>query len=168
MPFTDKNFKYELIDFFDDKTENAIIHTFKKKLVVGETFKKDDVVYEIEDADWWHDRRKGKAIIRMVRYRIPNTATQFVHKCPAKKKAMEKLDKDDILQIEKKYGKKGAEKRIKQWKAGRTKMNSHNKVEIKCPLCKCVFWKEKNEVPEAVTIDGVMNKKVLKSKGKKK
>jgi len=163
--FTDKKFKYELIDFFDDKTENVITRAFKKKLVVGQTFEKNDVVYSVEDSDWFSDRRKGKAIIRMVRYRIPNTATQFVHKCPAKKKAMEKLDSDDVLQIEKKYGKAGAKKRIKQWKAGRTKMNSHNRVETQCPLCECVFWKEKSEVPETVVIDGVMNKD---KKGKRK
>lgn len=161
-------FKYELVDYFDERTENTIKKVFKKKLVAGQQIEKNDVVYIIEDADWWPDTRKGKAIIRMVRYKIPNTATSFVHKCPAKKKAMEKLDSDDVIKIEKKYGKKGAAKRIKQWKAGRAKLNSHNKIETQCPLCDCVFWKEKNEVPETVVVDGVMNKKRLKTKGKRK
>ncbi len=152
-------FKYELIDYFDERTENTVKRVFPKRLLVGQVIEKNDVAYIIEDVDWWPETRKGKAIIRMVRYKIPNTATSFVHKCPAKKKAMEKLDSNDVIKIEKKYGKKGAEKRIKQWKAGRAKLNSHNKIETQCPLCDCVFWKEKNEVPEIVVIDGVMNKK---------
>jgi len=155
-------FKYELIDYYDDRTENVIKRVFKKQLVRGQKIEKNDVVYEVEDADWWHDQ--GRAIIRMVRYKIPNTATQFVHKCPVKKKAMEKLDANDVLRIEHKYGKKGAEKRIKQWKAGRAKMNSHNKLETQCPLCECVFWKERNQVPETVVIDGVMGKKRKRKK----
>jgi len=153
-------FNYTLFDYFDGDTENSRDMEFATKLKTGQTFKKSKVVYRVEECDHWDG--KGTAIIRMIRYQIPDTATQFVHKCPVKKSHMEKLDKDDVLKMEKAYGKEDAARKIKQWKSGRVKMQSHNKLEIKCPLCECVFWKKNNAVPETVTIDGVMKKKGLK------
>jgi len=75
---------------------------------------------------------------------------------------MEKLDREDVLKLEDKFGKDGAAKKITAWKAGRTKMNSHNKLESRCPLCECVFWKNRNIVPETVVVDGVMKKQGLR------
>jgi len=153
-------YNYLLFDYFDGETENGREMKFKDRLKCGQEFKKNKVVYRVEECDYWN--RHGTAIIRMVRYQIPDTATQFVHKCPVKKSHMEKLDKGDVLKMEKVYGKEDAARKIKQWKTGRVKMQSHNKLEIKCPLCECVFWKKHNAVPETVTVDGVMRNKVLK------
>ena len=121
-------YHYELVDFFDETTENVQLRTFPKKLHNDQMLEMDDVTYRVEECDYWKDKKLGRAIVRMVRYRIDDTATQVTHKCPAKKKAMESLDSDDVIKIEHKYGKKGATKRIKQWKAGRAKMNTHNKL----------------------------------------
>lgn len=158
-------YRYVLIDFFDSEADKELQRDFSIKLERDMTFTINDVTYAVEHAEHYNavdDVTIGKAIVKMVRYRISDTATSFVHKCPVKKSSMEKLDRDDVLKLETKFGKKGATKRIKAWKTGRTKLQSYNKLESKCPLCQCVFWKKHNRVPETVVIDGVMHKKGLK------
>jgi len=154
-----KKFTYILYDFFDGDTENPTKMVFDRQLKTDEELKFDGVTYKVIEADFFD--KHGTAVIRMTRYRIPDTSTQFVHKCPVKKKHMEKLDRDDVIKLEKKFGKKGAAKRVKQWKNGRTKMQSYNRIETTCPLCECVFYKKHNTIPDEVTVDGVMNKKQL-------
>lgn len=155
-------FIYLLHDYFSEG-DNPIKRDFKKKLEQGSRFTINDVTYLVEHVEHYNaDDCNGKALIRMVRYRIPDTATQFVHKCPVKKDAMEKLDRDDVLKLENKFGKTGAEKKIKAWKQGRTKLRTYNHLEKECPLCECVFWKKNNLVPETVIVDGVMHKQGLK------
>jgi len=156
------SFNYLLHDYFSEG-DAPIKRGFKKKLLFGSQFTINDVTYLVEHVEHYEvDDCDGKALIRMVRYKIPDTSTQFVHKCPVKKDAMEKLDRDDIVKLEQKLGKKRAAKRIEAWKTGRTKMQSYNKLEKKCPLCECIFWKENNLVPETVIVDGVMHKQRLR------
>jgi len=154
-----QQFTYVLYDFFDENTEHPIKMKFDHKLVAGEELDFNDVTYTVAEADFFE--KHGTAVTRMTRYKIPDTATQFVHKCPVKKKHMEKLDQDDVIKLEKQFGKDGAAKRVKAWKAGRAKMRSYNKYETKCPLCECVFYKDHNTIPDEVTVDGVMKKKKL-------
>ena len=161
-------YHYTLYDFFDDNTDNGIVRAFKEKLTDGQELKQDGVTYQVDQCDYWGpDNPMGKepfgtAVFRMTRYLIPDTSTQFIHKCPAKKKAMEKMDNDDVVKLQEQHGKVGAEKRIKAWKQGRTKMQSYNRLELRCPLCKCIFYKKNNQVPDSVTVDGVMGKKELR------
>ncbi len=157
------SYRYTLYDYYDVNTENGKEMSFTLQLTIGQKIRKDNVTYKILECDYWGDGKStsgkayGRAIIQMTRYKIPDSATQFIHKCPAKKKAMEKIDADDVIKLEKKFGKKGAAKRIKSWKAGRAKLQSYNKLETKCPMCGCVFYKKHNTVPDVVYIDGVMN-----------
>lgn len=159
-------YHYILYDYFDGDTSNPVTCEFKSTLVQGQILKRNGVTYCVEKCDYWgvniNKEYEGVAILRMTRYRISDTNTQFIHKCPVRKKSSEKLDRDDVLKLEKRFGKVGAEKKIKAWKKGRTKMQSYNKLETTCPLCGCVFYKKHNSVPDTVQIDGVMKKRKLK------
>ena len=160
-------YNYWFIDFFDDDGNTFIEYELDNELEQDSIFTINDVTYQVEyvehqlsvtDEKWY----AGMAIIRMIRYKLSDTSTSFVHKCPVKKSVMEKLDRDDVINLEKKFGKIGAKKRIEAWKIGRTKMRSYNKLELKCPLCECIFWKENNLVPQTVIVDGIMSKQGLK------
>jgi len=153
---------YILIELFDDEAENEVIVHRNKKLKAGDYFSIQDTTYEIEEVEWYSLAIGGKALVKMVRYRIPDTATQFVHKCPVRKKQGEDITDSDILKFEKDLGKDKANKKIAYMKSGRVKMQSYNKLEIECPLCKCVFYKNHNSIPAPVIISKGMKKKRLK------
>ena len=155
-------YPYVLIELFDEEGENEVVVSRKKKLKAGNTFKIQDITYEVEEAEWYKSEGKGKALVKMVRYRIPDTATQFVHKCPVRKKQAEAMTDKDILKFEKEYGKDKANKKIEYMRQGRVKMESYNKLEIECPLCECVFYKNHNSIPAPVIISKGMKKKRLK------
>lgn len=92
---------------------------------------------------------------RMVKYKIPNTVTTHVHKCPAKLKEMENLSVEGRKMLVGKYG----ENTVNQWQlTGRVKL----KIELahQCPGCKVTFYKDEVIAPESV--------KVVSTKGKKK
>lgn len=137
-----------LFDFYDEERENPVNMHFNRKLKREDTFETNGVQYMVLGVKM----RAGVPVttVRMVKYKIANTATQFVHKCPAKKGALEKMDRDDIIKIEEKTKKK---------LSSRVKMSSHNTLQIKCPHCKTIFWKERNELPEQVQVSKVMGKK---------
>ena len=155
-------YAYVLIESFDDEAENEVIVNRKKKLNPGDSFKIQDITYEVEYTEWYGSEKTGKALVRMVRYKIPDTATQFVHKCPVRKKQAKSMTDEDVLKFEKELGKRKANKKMAYMKEGRVKMQSYNKLEIECPLCKCVFYKNYNLIPQSVTINRGMKKKRLK------
>jgi hypothetical protein len=125
--------KYTLNEYYDPDKENPIEMEFKKRLKEDQKFDVDDVTYKVIELDSVNYKNKeffSEAIVKMVRYRIPDTATQFVHKCPVKKTAAERLDSDDVIKIMKKYGEVKGKKRILSMQEGRAKMNSHNKMKF--------------------------------------
>jgi len=141
--------KYTLYDFFDREKTNCVLRNFSKPLKVKQRFIINDVEYKVTRI------KKKVAIVRMIKYKIDNSNTSFVHKCPAKKSTMEKLDQDDLIKLEKKVGKK----QVKSWTAGRVKMRGHFKQQ--CPFCKVIFWKESFEHPEEVSVNKIMKHKQL-------
>lgn len=143
-------FKFTFYDWFDDFTENPVSIKVPNALKAGDTFEQDGVTYKVKDAHVWHEEREGAALVRMTRYRIADTSTQFVHKCPAKNRLTTKLTRDDVTRID---SDKGLAKR-KHWE--RVKLQSHNRLETKCPDCGVVFWKNAIDLPSEVVIDGVM------------
>lgn len=148
---------YKLFDFFDKEKENPVKRNFRKTLKKGKKFSIKGVTYKVVKVS----KKTNNAIIRMIKYRINNTATAVVHKCPARKSGMEAMDKGDIVELEEKIG----SKIVDQWKKGRVKMQGHMKQQ--CPFCKVVFWKESMEIPAKVKVSAVMKKKQLISKGSK-
>ena len=145
--------KITFFDVWDVDKINPVRIEGKKDLKVGDKFHIDDVSYRVLE------REGTTAVVRMFKYRIPDTATQFVHKCPAKKDKMDGLDRDDIVSFEDKYGKKVADK----MRSGRVKMGTL-KLKTKCPFCKCIFWKENVAVPETVEVNKVAGRKQLKKR----
>jgi hypothetical protein len=152
-------YSYTFVDWFDDDAANAVTQKLKKKLEVGDIFNINDVTFSVEHIEYT-DKKKAKALIRMRRYKIGNTQTQFVHKCPAKRDMMGKLSREDVIRMEENVGKK----QVDSWKKGRVKLNSYNKKEIICPECKTVFWKEYDDIPDTVEVTATLNKKVLRKR----
>lgn len=136
-----------LFDHFDVERENPVTLKFSGLLRAGETFDVNDVTYRVTK----HKTQAGvpTLVVRMIRYKIPDTSTQFIHKCPAKKGAVEKLDREDVVKIEATGTKLN----------GRVKMQSYNVKEQACPHCKTVFWKDNIALPEEVEVDRVMPKR---------
>ena len=135
--------QYPLFDVFDRKKENPVTKELKEELQIGEEFTIEDVTYRVMLLE-------PQAVVRMVRYKIPNTATQVVHKCPAKKEMLDNLSKEDFLKIT-----SPAQKKL--FKSSRIKMPGH--IATKCPHCKVTFWKEKEARPEKVFVSSVFTKK---------
>ena len=135
-----------LFDEYDEDRQNPVTLKFAKILTEGKMFEVHDVRYLVKAVK----QRAGVRIatVRMIRYKIPDTATQFIHKCPAKKGAVEKLDREDVVKIE------ATGKKLN----GRVKMQSYNVKEQACPHCKTVFWKEHLVLPEEVEVDRVMQR----------
>lgn len=139
--------EYTLFDVFDRKKANPVKRNFKKELEIGDEFVIDEVTYRVLIVE-------RHAIIRMIKYKIPNTATQVVHKCPAKKEMLGQLSKEDLLKIT-------DPKTKKNLKTSRVKLQGS--IVTQCPHCKVTFWKEKEERPEKVEI-----KSLFQQKGKRK
>ena len=150
----DGRWHYKLFDFFDEEKVNPVKRAFRKPLTKGKKFSIEDVTYKVVNVN----RKTNNAVIRMIRYKIQNTSTAVVHKCPARKSVMDNMDRDDIIELEKKIGPKA----VSQWKKGRVKMQGHMKQ--RCPFCKVVFWKESMELPAKVEVAGIMTKKQLSNK----
>ena len=153
-------YRYTLIDWFDDVAGNPIELDLDEALELGDEFTVNDVTFSIEHIEYQINKKGFNALVRMRRYRIPDTQTQFVHKCPAKKGMMSKLSRDDVIKLEKSVGKK----QVTSWKNGRMKFSSYNKKEIVCPDCGTIFWKHNNCIPGTVDIDPIMNKKTLRKR----
>lgn len=135
--------EYTLFDVFDRKKSNPIKRTFKKELEIGDEFVIDEVTYRVLIIE-------RHTVVRMVKYKVPNTATQVVHKCPAKKEMIGALSKEDLLKIT-------DPKKKKELKSNRVKMPGS--IVTQCPHCKVTFWKEKEERPEKVEIKSLFHKK---------
>lgn len=142
---------YTLIENFDHDAENPIHVRLKTHVKVGDRFTIENVTYEVEDSDYFEDTGEGKAIVRMVRYRIPDTATTAVHKCPAKKEHFDNMNAEDIIRLEEKYG----AKKVKAW-SNKVKLKTYNKLESKCEFCGVTFWKKVNTLPDTVEVEVVM------------
>ena len=133
-------YEYTLFDVFDRSQSNPVKRRFKKELQLGDEFTIDDVTYRVVLIE-------RHAVVRMFKYKIPNTATQVVHKCPAKKEMLDALSKEDLLKISDPKGKK---------KSNRIKMRGG--AVTQCPHCKVTFWKEKEERPEQVEVESLFHK----------
>lgn len=135
--------EYTLFDVFDRKKLNPVKRSFKRELEIGDEFVIDEVTYRVLIIE-------RHAIVRMIKYKIPNTATQVVHKCPAKKEMLSQLSKEDLLKIT-------DPKTKKNLKTSRVKLQGS--IVTQCPHCKVTFWKEKEERPEKVEIKSLFHKK---------
>ena len=137
--------KYRFHEFFDQEGDKPIELNLNFTPVVGTIFELDDVEYQI-------DHLEGHmGIIKMIRYKVANTATQIVHKCPAIKNILNKMDRDDVVSFNENITKNPESKK------SRIRFNSHNKLNVTCPHCNVIFYKNENVVPERVTVEGVMN-----------
>ena len=150
-----KGFKWTLVETFDHEALNEREHVFQHPLRVHEAFTIDGVTYEVEHAEWDAQTKAGRALVKMTRYRIPDTATQFVHKCPAMQKQMDKITPDDLVKFEAQWG----AKTVNGWKSGRVKMRHHKSIEQPCKHCGVVFWKEQNLIPDTVDVEADMVEK---------
>lgn len=150
-----KRHVYTLFDVYDKEKQNPVTLNFPFQLEKGKRFKRKDVSYRVVSL-------KGKtAVVQMVRYKLANTATQFVHKCPAKRYAADKMTREDIVKLEKEQGKEKAA----QIRNERVKIRSLGaQTVMKCPFCKVEFYKDQFELPDTVDVDGVMKKKKLKKR----
>lgn len=149
-----KGFKWKLVETYDNEAINEVEHVFKFPLKVNQEFTIDDVTYIVEHAEWYPTEKYGKALVRMTRYRIPDTATQFVHKCPAMERYMSGISKEDIMKFEARFG----SKTVEGLKKGRVKMRHHKSLEQKCDHCGVVFWKKQNIIPDEVDVETQMDK----------
>ena len=123
-----------IFDYFDQEFKNPKTFEFEKELKAGTTFTQNGVTYEVV-------KEIKSAVIRMVKYQIPNTATQFIHKCPAKKRISQTIEKCDVMNL----------KDIERVKL-------QGQMQSRCPYCKVIFWKESMELPEQIQIPKVLNK----------
>ncbi len=148
-----KKYKYQLHDFWDRSLARP--WEFDHLVQRGETFEFDGVTYSIVKKN----SKKSWAVIRMTRYKIPNTSSQFVHKCPAKKGHSESLSRDDIVMLQEKHG----QKRAADIMSERVKIRAVGaQLEFQCPFCKTLFWRASAELPAPVFVDRIMRTKRLK------
>lgn len=148
-------YPYTLIEFWDNEGDNGVVVGFDEILQAGEAIVIDDVEYIVEECDWSAVKKQGMALIRMYRCKIPDTATTYVHKCPAKKQHVENLTADDILKLEKRYGKKKTDSWLQ---SNKIKLRTFSKLETKCEHCGVVFWKDKRDLPDTVQVDSGLDK----------
>lgn len=150
--------KYMLFDYYDKEKVNPLAWSFEHIVERNETFEANGVIYKIVKRFKYETKRA--AFVRMIKYKIPDESTQFVHKCPAHKSKMDKLSRDDVIKLEKKLG----VKKVKALKTGRIKMRSYNALEFKCTHCNVIFFKEHNSLPDTVQVNKTMSKKILRKR----
>ena len=151
-------------DFWDTKRELGIGLDTQEvgigKLKKDQMFTIDDVTYIITKIFKSKSHGEGKLVeTRMVKYKIPNTVTTHVHKCPAKMVQMRNIDVEQRKELVKKYG----ESTVNGWQQnGRVKL----KIELahQCPECKVVFYKDAMQTPEAFQVTPIRGKKKLKQR----
>jgi hypothetical protein len=135
-----------LYDYWDKEKAAAVYRDFPKRLKPKQTFEIDGVSYFVCST-----RRNPtgsiSAVVRMVRYRISDTATQVVHKCPALRDPQAKLSKEDVVKLDAVPAKK------------RVRTSAYNQLEHRCPHCGVVFYKSFNRIPETVLIPRVYKKR---------
>jgi len=148
--------KVTMFDFYDEDRETPIDMKLKDKTVSkGATFKKNDVTYMVTKVFNKKGYKRKCVEVKMVAYKLPNTVGKFAHKCPAKKEIMLNMEQKHVKELIKKYGKAT----IKAWKKGTVKMAGT--AASVCPDCKCVFWKDKNELPDTIEVVSLKGKKRL-------
>jgi len=159
--------KVTAFDYWDkERTLGVQLDTQELKI---ETLKKN-VMFTIEDVTYLITKVfKKKSLAgkdrlietRTVKYKVPNTVTTHVHKCPAKFREMENMTVKGRKMLVKKYG----ESTVNNWQlSGRVKL----KIELahQCPGCKVTFYKEKIVNPESVSVISTKGKKKLKRRNK--
>lgn len=75
-------YNYTLYDYYDKKMERPVHREFENSLSINDSFSIDDVEYKVTKT-LVLDATRPIAFIRMTKYKIPNTSTQFMHFCPA-------------------------------------------------------------------------------------
>jgi len=151
--------EYTLFSKYDEKKERPIKKEIEKKINVNNEICIDDVYYKVIKK--YESRKLGPClIVDMVRYKINNTTTTIVHKCPALNNAVKKLDEHDFKKLKEKY----SEKKINDLlESTRTKMKTMGLVNI-CPTCGVIFYKDNQELPESIEIESLKNKVQLKKR----
>lgn len=150
-------------DFWDKERSNGVeIEPSKlgiKNLKKNEMFIIEDVTYMISKVFTKKSIKRKCIETKMLKYKIKDTVTTHVHKCPAKKGFMQKMTPESLKIMEDKFGKKT----IKGWKEeGRVKMKTG--LITQCPDCKCVFYKDKHVLPETIEVVSLKGKKKLKKR----
>jgi hypothetical protein len=159
--------KVTAFDFWDTERELGVEIDMEevglKRLKKNEMFIIDDVTYIVTKVFKKKSMGKGKLIeTRMVKYKVPNTVTTHVHKCPAKMVQMKNISVEERKKMVSKYG----ESTVNGWQlSGRVKL----KIPLahQCPGCKVVFFKDKAELPETVNVVSTKGKKKLKRRASK-
>lgn len=150
-----KNHIYQLHDYWD--RTRKVPWPFDHALKRGEVIENDGVEYVVVKKN----SEKRWAVIRMTRYKIPNTSSQFVHKCPAKKDYSESLSQADIIKLQKKHGKEQTADIMNE----RVKIRAVGaQLTFGCPYCKVTFWRETFDMPPPVMVDPIMGKKQLRKR----
>ncbi len=152
---------HTLFDFFDKSHSHPIERTFETPLQEGSEFTIEGVTYKVVgrlNVMFMGPVKFGNVPsleVRMTRYKVENSSTQFVHKCPAKPDGSSKITDDDMMKFDPK-------------KQKRVKLRTYNVLEQACPHCKVIFWKERNEIPPEVHVDKVMGKKNANNRKRRK
>ena len=79
------SFEYKLYDYFDTEKEKPIHRSFEKPLAPNQEFDIEGVTYKVTGIEADSDE-SPTVVVRMIRYKISNTTTQFIHYCPAEKR----------------------------------------------------------------------------------
>jgi hypothetical protein len=149
---------YCIFDYYDVGYFNPKHYESKNKLRVSDQFDLDDVTYIVTKKFKHHLHNEVCLVIKMIRYKISDSSTTFVHKCPALKGETTKLNQKQFKTLIEKHG----EKKVNDWiNVGRIKMHSMNLVNI-CPHCGVVYYKDKIKVPEEIDVISTSNKKKLR------
>lgn len=133
--------EYTFFSEYDIEKKNPAKKTLNKKLNIDDEFIIDNVTYKIIK------KIKPKTFfIKTLKYKIKDTTTTIVHKCPAIKDRIKKLDENDF----KKY-------------KSRLKLKTMNVVNY-CPTCGVIFYKDKKCIPESFDVYSIKNKVALKKR----
>ena len=151
---------YCLFDFHDVGYCNPKHYDSKKKLRVSDQFNLDSVTYMVTKKFKHHLHSGVCLVVKMIRYKIPNDATTFVHKCPALKGQMTNMNVKHLKILIEKHG----EDKVEEWlKTGRVKMHTMKLVNA-CPHCGVVYYKDKIEVPKEIEVISTSKKKKLRTR----
>lgn len=161
--------KVTAFDFWDtERTLGIELDTDKLeipefKLKKNEMFVHDDVTYMITKVFRKKSMGPDKLIeTRVVKYKVPNTVSTHVHKCPAKLVQMSEITVEQRKKMVKQYG----EVTVNGWQQqGRVKLKLDT-LAHQCPGCKVVYYKEKNLLPDSVKVTSTKGKRKLKSRKK--
>lgn len=140
---------YTVFDHFDDEYDNPREFGFPNEVVVGDEFDHDMITYRVTAI-----RRLGAepaVILKTIRQQIEATNTQVVHKCPARKRRIEDMSRDDVLKFQAEYG----ARKTNALMSPRIRLGV---VEFSvCHDCGCEFWKLESNPPEAIHFERTLD-----------